>query len=93
MGHPMTKKMRRRSFLKQSALATAGGALAHAALLVLVAALVVGLSQLGIAPALAAVIVAAIQCFFDACHSCRQHRGVGEVRVGVCSGKTIFDPE
>src|SRR5437773_4318392 len=29
MGHPMTKKMRRRSFLKQSALATAGGALAH----------------------------------------------------------------
>lgn len=42
------------------ALAAAGGALAHAALLVLLAALVVGLSQLGLAPALAAVIVAAV---------------------------------
>jgi drug/metabolite transporter (DMT)-like permease len=38
----------------------AGGALAHAALLVLLAALVVGLSQLGIAPALAATIVAVV---------------------------------
>jgi beta-glucosidase len=29
MGHPMTKNIRRRSFLKQSAVATAGAALAH----------------------------------------------------------------
>jgi hypothetical protein len=41
-------------------LIAAGGALAHAALLVLLAALVVGLWQLGLAPALAAVIVAAV---------------------------------
>jgi len=42
------------------ALVAAGGALAHAALLVLLAALVVGLWQLGLAPALAALIVAAV---------------------------------
>jgi hypothetical protein len=41
-------------------LIAAGGALAHAALLVLLAALVVGLWQLGLAPALAALIVAAV---------------------------------
>ena len=37
--------------------AAAGGALAHAGLLVLLAALVMGLAQLGLAPWLAAVIV------------------------------------
>jgi hypothetical protein len=42
------------------ALAATGGALAHAALLVLLAAFVVGLSQLGISPWLSALIVAAI---------------------------------
>jgi hypothetical protein len=41
-------------------LIAAGGALAHAALLVLLAARVVGLWQLGLAPALAALIVAAV---------------------------------
>jgi len=38
-------------------MAAAGGALAHAGLLVLLAALVIGLAQLGITPWLAAVIV------------------------------------
>lgn len=42
------------------AIAAAGGALAHAALLVLLAALVIGLTQLGIAAWLAAVVVAAV---------------------------------
>jgi hypothetical protein len=42
------------------AIAASGAALAHAALLVLLAAIVVGLSQLGVAPALAAVIVAVV---------------------------------
>jgi drug/metabolite transporter (DMT)-like permease len=42
------------------ALAATGGALAHAALLVLLAAFVVGLTQLGVAPWLAALIVAVV---------------------------------
>jgi drug/metabolite transporter (DMT)-like permease len=42
------------------ALAATGGALAHAALLVLLAAFVVGLTQLGIAAWLAALIVAVV---------------------------------
>jgi len=42
------------------ALAATGGALAHAALLVLLAAFVVGLTQLGVAAWLAALIVAAV---------------------------------
>ena len=42
------------------ALAAAGGALAHAALLVLLAAIVIGLTQLGLAAWLAAGIVAII---------------------------------
>jgi len=42
------------------ALAATGGALAHAALLVLLAALVVGLTQLGVAAWLAALIVAVV---------------------------------
>ncbi len=54
----MTAKARAAS--SNVAAIAAGGALAHAALLVLMAALVVGLSQLGIAPALAAVIVAVV---------------------------------
>jgi len=54
----MTAKARTAS--RHVALAAVGGALAHAALLVLLAALVIGLSQLGIAPALAAVVVAAV---------------------------------
>jgi drug/metabolite transporter (DMT)-like permease len=42
------------------ALAATGGALAHAALLVLLAAFVVGLTQLGVAAWLAALIVAVV---------------------------------
>jgi drug/metabolite transporter (DMT)-like permease len=42
------------------AIAATGGALAHAALLVLLAAFVVGLTQLGVAAWLAALIVAAV---------------------------------
>jgi drug/metabolite transporter (DMT)-like permease len=42
------------------AIAATGGALAHAALLVLLAAFVVGLTQLGVAPWLAALIVAVV---------------------------------
>jgi len=41
-------------------LAAAGGALAHAGLLVLLAALVLGLSELGVEPWLSAVIVGAL---------------------------------
>jgi drug/metabolite transporter (DMT)-like permease len=54
----MTAKARAASM--HVAAIAAGGALAHAALLVLLAALVVGLSQFGIAPALAATIVAVV---------------------------------
>ena len=43
-----------------AATVAAGGALAHAALLVLLAALVIGLAQLGIEPWLSALIVAVV---------------------------------
>lgn len=51
----MTAKARRAG--GQVGIAAAGGALAHAGLLVLLAALVLGLSELGVAPWLSAVIV------------------------------------
>jgi hypothetical protein len=51
----MTAKARRAG--GHVGIAAAGGALAHAGLLVLLAALVLGLSELGIAPWLSAVIV------------------------------------
>jgi hypothetical protein len=54
----MTAKVRSAS--THVAVAAAGGALAHAALLVLLAAIVVGLTQLGLAPWLAALIVALV---------------------------------
>jgi hypothetical protein len=54
----MTAKVRTAS--THVAVAAAGGALAHAALLVLLAAIVVGLTQLGLAPWLAALIVALV---------------------------------
>ena len=51
----MTAKARRAG--AQAGIAAAGGALAHAGLLVLIAAVVLGLSQLGIMPWLSALIV------------------------------------
>ena len=44
----------------QAAIVAAGGALVHAGLLVLLAAVVIGLAQLGVAPWLSAVLVAVI---------------------------------
>jgi hypothetical protein len=44
----------------QSAMIAAGGALVHAGLLVLLAAIVIGLAQLGVTPWLSALIVAAV---------------------------------
>jgi drug/metabolite transporter (DMT)-like permease len=43
-----------------AAIVAAGGALVHAGLLVLLAAIVIGLAQLGVAPWLSALIVAAV---------------------------------
>jgi hypothetical protein len=54
----MTAKVR--SAGTHVAVAAAGGALAHAALLVLLAAIVVGLTQIGVSPWLAALIVALV---------------------------------
>ena len=54
----MTAKVR--SAATHVAVAAAGGALAHAALLVLLAAIVVGLTQIGVSPWLAALIVALV---------------------------------
>lgn len=51
----MTAKLRSAS--RDAAAVGAGGALAHAGLLLLLAALVLGLSQLGIAPWLSALII------------------------------------
>ena len=44
----------------QAAIVAAGGALVHAGLLVLLAAVVIGLAQLGVAPWLSALLVAVI---------------------------------
>lgn len=49
-----------RSAAADAGIAAAGGALAHAGLLVLVAAIVIGLAQLGLTPWLSALVVAAL---------------------------------
>jgi hypothetical protein len=54
----MTAKLKTAS--AQAGVVAAGGALAHAGLLVMLAALVIGLAQLGVTPWLAATIVGAL---------------------------------
>ena len=54
----MTAKVKTAS--AQAGIVAAGGALAHAGLLVILAALVIGLAQLGVTPWLAATIVGAL---------------------------------
>jgi len=54
----MTAKLKTAS--TQGAIVAAGGALVHAGLLVLLAAIVIGLAQLGVAPWLSALLVAAV---------------------------------
>jgi drug/metabolite transporter (DMT)-like permease len=72
----MTAKVRTAS--THVAIVATGGALAHAAILVLLAACVVGLTQLGVSPWLAALIVAVV---VGAIGYVLIHKGVSALRA------------